>query len=193
LPATTIAPTAGTLASGAASGAVPAAFSSGGASMAGGIGGSGIGWGDVFNVGLNYLGSRQAANASQDAANAQLAFGQKALDENARQYDTSRQDYLANRDFTRQQMQGLNPYMQLGTSTFGNLGRLTGNPSIGAPQPQQPMNLGTAGGGVRVGTGQQGLPRAQLVTVQGPDGSTRQVPPQLAQIAIAQGAKVLNG
>ena len=148
LPATAL-PAATTLAPGvAASGAVPAAST--GASMA-------IPWGDIIRYGVqaggNYLTSRNAENATQQASDAQIAAVNRSLDLQNSQYQQGRAD-------VQRATVGLSPYQAIGQSSLGRLYSLTGQRPPSASQGVTPQNY----------LGQTGF-----VYMQGPDGSVKPV------------------
>ncbi len=87
---------------------------------------AGISYPSLIGAGLSYLQSRQSANAAQQASQAQIDAANRALDEQRRQYDLSRSDYLGNQAYTRQQISGLAPFQAIGVGSLSNLARLTG-------------------------------------------------------------------
>lgn len=198
LASTTIAPTLGTLAGGAASGAVPAAL---GTSATAGAGMS-IPWGDIIRYGVqeggNYLISRNAANASKDASQAQIDAVNRAIALQEKMYNQGYAD-------VQQARGGLSPYQALGTSAMPNLYRAAGIPQpTAAPSPTSALTNPNAGlpppdygAGRRVGTpsgsmdtGVNAVPR--MVTIQAPTGETRQVQASQSQFYISRGGKVVG-
>lgn len=64
-------------------------------------------WGTIIGIGASLLGANQQSNAATSAANTQAASTDRAVAENARQYDTTRADYA--------------PYRAVGLNALGQL------------------------------------------------------------------------
>lgn len=142
------------------------------------------------SAGTGIYAAKKGASAARDAAATQSAAADKALALQKEQYGQARQDF--------------SPYQQQGAAALGRLGtmatapRQTFNPGqpqmLGMPPPQAqgaPGGLGTPwmaqSGGPPPMTPQG--PGGGLWTVQGPDGSTKQLPPNIAQQFISRGAR----
>ncbi len=143
------------------------------------------------------------SNAAKKAAATQAASATEARNVQQTQYQQARQDF--------------NPYQQAGAAALGRLGQQASAPRItfdpNAPKSSQGMPVQTplgayaqshapqagmgAGAPNMAAMGQGGGPgpsalqgqAGPLWTVQGPDGSTKQLPADVAQQFIARGAK----
>lgn len=205
LAASTIAPTVGALTPGGiATGAIPAA--TGATAM-------GVPWGEIIRTAAQTAGdiyqSNQAADASTNASQAQVAAVNRAI-------DLQQNIYTQNRMDTQRAIQGYNPYQQIGQSSLANLYRMTGQ-TPPPPTPQAPAqdpraallpNMNSAPfptqdaltaadlrnlarnpapSNAPIPTG--GTPGTlNTVLLRGPDGSTKQVPADQAAQWIQRGA-----
>jgi hypothetical protein len=123
-------PMAGGLTGATTTAAVPASLAATGGGTAAAAGGGmslgGFGWGDLINAGIqqagNYYATRQQANASEHATDAQAKANAEALAFLKQQY-ADRQNQLA-------------PYIQAGQQSLQGLSRFMGLP--GTPTPATP-------------------------------------------------------
>ena len=147
----------------------------------------GIGMGVSGLLGL--IGSKNSANASQQAAAEQQASTQQALQFAQQQYNTG-QTQLA-------------PYRAAGTTALAALGGLAGQPMVNAspggwgytpqapavaapgnaPGAQTPLQLGSMGGAA--GTG-------GMVMLEAPTGERQMVPQAQAAQYLQRGAKIVS-
>lgn len=146
---------------------------------------------------LNLFGAKKASDASKKASQQQMAAGQKAFD-----YE---QQMLGKQEAAAK------PYMQLGQQSLGmlGLGKTFAPPNLNpyGPQPGVANQAGGYSGNPLPKTsastspgaytmGQMGQQAASpqsggMVTVQAPNGQTRQMPREQAQFFVQKGARIL--
>lgn len=145
-------------------------------------------------VGTSIAGAKIAANASRDAAR--------------QQQDATNRAQAFNQQIYQDQQKLMNPYTQAGQYALSNLmarqyggspNQFAPTPGYGAPMGQAPAQgyspmLGNMGGAPppQVPQGPPQVPQGDLVTLQGPDGSTKQVPRAMAPLYLQRGARMVN-
>lgn len=152
------------------------------------------------SAGASLAGAKMASNASKNAAATQSAAADKALAAQQQGYQQQRQDF--------------SPYLQAGTAALGRLGQTAGTYTGGMPKPQAPLSppmggMGQLGapspqmpgqtpvtmpqvGAVPQQPGTGGPMPGSLVKVQAPTGQVAMLPQDVAQRAVAAGAKIVN-
>ena len=156
--------------------------------------------GDILRYGIptagNIIGGLIQANATGSAADKQQAYLQEALD-----YEKARDKAAIALEGSRYATYSGNvaPYIATGTSANSRMAGLLGlpaSPTTTAPtvnyQPSA-TSTGTGQPTASVTTGSP-MPRAtaQLVTMQAPDGSTKQIPPEQVDHYKQMGAQVVQ-
>lgn len=138
----------------------------------------------LIGAGASLAGAKVASNASKNAARTQQQAGQQALQAQQQSYQQQRQDFA--------------PYQQAGQQALGRLQGMAGQPAAqpavgqlgnGPMRQASPMGLIAQAAAPMGGMLSQG---GGMVTVQAPDGSTRQMPQALAQQFVQKGARILG-
>lgn len=126
------------------------------------------------SAGAGVYGAHKAASAAQGAAKTQSQAANAAA---ARTQAATQQALSMSSMLNQQGQEGLEPYAALGRGAGAALGHGLGLPSQPPPQTMAGM-----------------LPQAQprMITIQAPNGQTKQLPENVARAFIQQGAKVVG-
>lgn len=133
----------------------------------------------LIGAGASVAGAALASNASKSAADTQAQSAQKA------------QDYT-NANF-QQQQQNFAPYQAMGQKSLGFLGGATATPTGSQAPGFSGQTLGQMANPSTSSQTPTQPQTGQMVTIQAPDGTTKQMPMAQAQLFLSRGAKIVSG